>query len=74
MTDTILVALMSLAGTAIGSLIGIMTNNKLIAYRLDQLEKKVEKHNSVVERVALLEKDTKTAFRLINEIKEETDK
>jgi len=74
MTDAVLVALLSLAGTAIGSLIGIMTNNKLIVYRLEQLEKKVEKHNSVVERVALLEKDSKTAFRLINEIKEETDK
>jgi len=59
MSDTVLVALLSLAGTAIGSIIGIMTNNKLVVYRLEQLEKKVEKHNSVVERVALLERDFK---------------
>ena len=57
MSDTVLVALLSLAGTAIGSIIGIMTNNKLVVYRLEQLERKVEKHNNVVERVALLEKD-----------------
>ncbi|MGI6192697.1 MAG: hypothetical protein ACOYI3_03945 [Christensenellales bacterium] len=74
MSDTVLVALLSLAGTAIGSLIGIITNNKLIIYRLEQLEKKVEKHNSVIERVALLEKDTKTAFQMIYELKEGTDK
>lgn len=57
MSDTVLVALLSLAGTAIGSVIGIMTNNKLVVYRLEQLERKVEKHNNVVERMALLEKD-----------------
>jgi hypothetical protein len=63
MSDTVLVALLSLAGTAIGSIIGIMTNNKLVVYRLEQLEKKVEKHNSVVERVALLERDVKNYMK-----------
>jgi len=63
MSDTVLVALLSLAGTAIGSIIGIMTNNKLVVYRLEQLEKKVEKHNSVVERVALLERDVKNCMK-----------
>jgi transcription initiation factor IIE alpha subunit len=57
MTDTVIVALLSLAGTAIGSILGIFANNKLVIYRLEQLEKKVERHNNVVERVALLEKD-----------------
>lgn len=70
MSDTVLVSILSLVGTAIGSLVGILTSNKLIVYRLDQLEKMVEKHNSVIERVALLEKDTKTAFQMINELKE----
>lgn len=67
MTDTVLVALLSLAGTAIGSVIGILTNNKLVVYRLEQLEKKVEKHNNVVERMALLEKD-------VNQLKEKEAK
>lgn len=57
MTDTVLVALLSLAGTAIGSILGILANNKLVVFRLEQLEKKVEKHNNLVERVALLEKE-----------------
>ena len=55
--NTIVVALLSCAGTLIGSLAGIMATAKMTAFRLEQLEKKVEKHNRVVERVALVEKD-----------------
>ena len=55
MTDTILVAILSLAGTLGGSLLGILAANKLTTYRIEQLEKKVEKHNSVIERVYKLE-------------------
>lgn len=59
MSDTIVVALLSLAGTAIGSILGIYANNKLVVYRLEQLEKKVEKHNSVIERMTKAELDIK---------------
>ena len=53
MSDTIIVAMLSFAGTCIGSLAGI----SLIKYRIDQLEKKVEKHNNVMERTFTLEED-----------------
>lgn len=56
MSETVLVAILSLVGTLIGSLFGILTANKLTNYRIEQLEKKVEKHNSVIERVYELEK------------------
>lgn len=55
MSDIVIVALISLAGTMIGSFAGIVTANKLTAYRLEQLEKKVEKHNKVIDRVYKLE-------------------
>ena len=55
MNSETLVALLSLAGTLIGSLSGILVANKLVNYRLTQLEKKVDKHNSVVERTYNLE-------------------
>lgn len=55
MNETILVAILSLAGTLLGSIFGILAANKLVLYRLEQLEKKVEKHNSVVERMYALE-------------------
>ena len=55
MSDAIIVALLSLAGTLIGSFGGILAANKLVNYRLQQLENKVEKHNKVIERVYALE-------------------
>ena len=57
MKTEVIVALLSLAGTFIGSLAGILTANRLTTYRLEQLEKKVEKHNKVIERVYALEKN-----------------
>jgi hypothetical protein len=56
MNETLVVALLSLAGTMAGSLGGILTANKLTNYRIQQLEEKVEKHNKVIERVYNLEK------------------
>jgi hypothetical protein len=55
MSETIIVALLSLTGTAIGSVVGIITSQKLTEYRLKQLEDKVQKHNEVVERTFRLE-------------------
>ena len=52
----IIIAILSLAGTLLGSLFGILASNKLVVYRIEQLEKKVEKHNSVIERVYNLER------------------
>lgn len=55
MSETIVIALISFVGTAFGSILGVLTANKLTNYRIEQLEKKVEKHNNVVERVFRLE-------------------
>lgn len=56
MSDPVLVALIGLAGSMAGSLIGVLTSSKLTNYRLEQLEKKVEAHNNLVERTYALEK------------------
>ena len=56
MPETVLVALLSLLGTILSTFGGILTANKLTNYRIEQLEKKVEKHNHVIERVYELEK------------------
>ena len=52
---TLAVAGMSLIGTLSGTFGGILVSNKLTNYRIEQLEKKVEAHNSVVERTYKLE-------------------
>ena len=55
MTDSIVVAILSLVGTLIGSMTGILTANKLVNYRLKKLEEKVQAHNNLVERTYKLE-------------------
>lgn len=55
MTETIIVAILSLIGTLGGTLGGILATSKLSNYRIEQLEKKVDKHNNLVERVYKLE-------------------
>lgn len=56
MNEVIIVAILSFAGTIIGSILGILAANKLTNYRIEQLEKKVEKHNNLVERMYNVEK------------------
>ena len=55
MNDAVIVAVLSLAGTLAGSLGGILAANRLVMYRLSQLEEKVNKHNNLVERMAVAE-------------------
>lgn len=55
MNDVVIVAILSLAGTLIGTFGGIVTANKLVSYRLERLEEKVNKHNQVIERTFKLE-------------------
>lgn len=55
MDSTIVVACISFLGTGLGTIGGIIASSKLTSFRLEQLEKKVEKHNSVVERTFQLE-------------------
>lgn len=58
MPNEVLVAIIGVAGSALGSLIGILSSSKLTAYRIEQLEKKVDKHNSLIERTYKLEEET----------------
>lgn len=56
LSDTMVVALLSLLGTLTGAFGGILVSNKLVNYRLEQLEKKVDQHNTVVDRMYGAEK------------------
>jgi Na+/glutamate symporter len=73
------VALLAFAGTVIGSLSGVLVANKLVNYRLEQLEKKVDKHNCLVERMykveercSVTENDVKVANHRIEDLEKES--
>lgn len=57
MTEAIIVAILSLVGTLCGAYFANKKSSALIAYRLEELEKKVNKHNNLIERTYKLEQN-----------------
>lgn len=55
MTEGIIIAVLSMVGTLADAYLANRKSSALIAYRLDKLEEKVDKHNSVIERTFKLE-------------------
>lgn len=75
---TVLVAVISLIGTLIGSISGVLVSNKLSNYRIEQLERKLDRYASNVdemrERLAVVERDVQTTFLRIDELRNEMKK
>ena len=69
MSDTVIVSLISFAGTCIGAVGGILASIKLTTYRIGQLEDKVNKHNQLIERTYKLEGRMTEAEHDIRDIK-----
>jgi hypothetical protein len=63
--------LVTLCGTVIGTLGGILAGNRITVYRIEQLEKKVDKHNNLIERMYCVEQSSKSAHQRIDDLKEE---
>ena len=57
MSENIVIALIAFAGTLLGSYFAQRKTTALVVYRLEQLERKVDKHNSVIERTYKLEQN-----------------
>ena len=68
MTDEILIGVLSLVGTLGGSFAGIVTSAKLTAYRIAQLEKKVDRHNGFAERIPIIEEKLKVASNRLTDL------
>ena len=51
MNSTIIVGILSFAGTLIGTVASTFVNNKLTIYRINQLEEHVNKHNNLIDRM-----------------------
>ncbi|MCM1365164.1 MAG: hypothetical protein NC122_10080 [Faecalibacterium sp.] len=69
MNENTIISLISLIGTLAGTFGGILVSSRLTNYRIEQLERKVEKHNSLIERTYNLEKNDEVyaeKFKAIN--------
>ena len=78
MSSDVITALIGLVGSGIGSVIGIICNTRLTAYRIKELEKKVDKHNTVVERtykieerLSVIDEEITVANHRISDLEEE---
>jgi hypothetical protein len=81
MPESIVIALIAFAGTLAGTFGGILAANKLTLYRVEQLEKKVDKHNTIIERTykleetcALFDEKFKVANHRIDDMEKEREK
>ena len=70
MSDTVLVALIGLAGSGLGAFAGVVASAKLTNFRIQQLEDKVNKHNNMIERTYALEGRMTEAEHDIRDLKE----
>ena len=69
---TVMVAVISLIGTVTGSITGVMVSNKLSNYRIEQLEKKLDKYadnqDALKERLVIVEEKSKSAHHRLDDI------
>lgn len=77
MATDVIVSLITLLGSALGTFAGIFVNTKLTNYRIEQLEKKQDKHNTIIERVykieqheAVVDEEIKVANHRIDDLEE----
>lgn len=70
MTEAIIVAIITGACAVISNVAVTVTEASKNRYRIEQLEKKVEKHNNLVERVTQIEADEKAMWNWIDTFKE----
>ena len=71
MTESIVKALIEALPYLILSIVTIVVNNRLVIYRIDQLEKQVEERASISERVVIIEQKMVAAFNRIDELRDD---
>lgn len=72
MDNEVLIALLALVGTLFGSGSGILIANRLVNYRIEQLEKKIDKYadnqEEYKERLVVVEQSAKSAHHRIDDV------
>ena len=73
MPAEIITSIIACAGTVIGSFFGVLASSRLTTYRIKQLEEKVDKHNHLVERMAVAENSLKSFHHRMDDVNSELE-
>lgn len=68
MTTEMTVVIIGAFATMISTVISVVMSNRNTIYRIEQLEKKVEKYNDLIERIGVLEKDNTAQWKRIDDL------
>lgn len=71
MQTQIAVAFITSGASLLVAIVSIIMNNRILGYKVDELKKQVEKHNNLIERTAVVERDLKTTFSRIDDIRDD---
>lgn len=74
MDTSVIISILSLIGTLSGSFGGILVSSKLTNYRIEQLEKKVDRHNSFAERMPVMEEQIKVVNHRLEDLEHEVQR
>lgn len=70
----VITALLSTIPSLAVAIISIVLNNRVIGYKVDALQKKVEKHNGMIERTYKLESDMTTVWRRYDDMSDRVER
>lgn len=73
MTEGIIIAIITGGMAIFSNIVVAWAQNSKTVYRIEQLEKKVEAHNNLVERITIEEQNTKAQWRRIDELSEKVE-
>lgn len=65
--------MLALIGTAMGTFGGILASAKLTTYRIEQLEKKVDRHNNFAEKIPIIQEQLKVANHRIEDLEKKVE-
>lgn len=74
MGTELVLGVMSLVGTLVGTFGGILVSQRLVSYRLERLEQAVQEHNNFARRMPVLEEKMQTASQRIHDLEEKIER
>lgn len=70
MSEAIVIALIGIVPSVIVAIVSVISNNAIVRVKIEELEKRINKHNQIIERTYTLERDLATYWSKYDELKD----